>query len=139
MNNNIEIDELYQSMVLEHSKKPRNFGTIENSLHAKGKNPSCGDEIDLYMLIENEKIKDVKFKGEGCALCIASTSIFTELIKNKEVNETKDTISSFIKFITKEENIKIEKLKIFESVKNFPLRVKCVLLGWRTAESILKK
>ncbi len=136
---NSELDELYQTMVLEHSKKPKNFGTIENSLYAKGKNPSCGDEIDLYMQIEDEHIKDIKFKGQGCALCIASTSIFTDLIKGKEVEKANETIEEFVNFITKEKDIHIEKLKIFDGIKKFPLRVKCVLLGWRTAESLLKK
>lgn len=136
---NSELDELYQTMVLEHSKKPRNFGTLENSLYAKGKNPSCGDEIDLYMHIEGNYIKDVKFKGQGCALCIASTSIFTDLVKGKDSNKATETINEFIDFITKEKETNIEKLQIFEGIKKFPLRVKCVLLGWRTAESLLKK
>lgn len=136
---NSELDELYQTMVLEHSKKPRNFGNLENSLYAKGKNPSCGDEIDLYMHIEGNCIKDIKFKGQGCALCIASTSIFTDLVKGKDSYKATDTINEFIDFITKEKEINIEKLKIFEGIKKFPLRVKCVLLGWRTAESLLKK
>jgi nitrogen fixation protein NifU and related proteins len=136
---NSELDELYQTMVLEHSKKPRNFGTLENSLYAKGKNPSCGDEIDLYMHIEGNYIKDVKFKGQGCALCIASTSIFTDLVKGKDSNKATETINEFVDFITKEKETNIEKLQIFEGIKKFPLRVKCVLLGWRTAESLLKK
>ncbi len=136
---NSELDDLYQTMVLEHSKKPRNFGTLENSLYAKGKNPSCGDEIDLYMHIEGNCIKDIKFKGQGCALCIASTSIFTDLVKGKDSDKATATINEFVDFITKEKETNIEKLKIFEGIKKFPLRVKCVLLGWRTAESLLKK
>lgn len=136
---NSELDELYQTMVLEHSKKPRNFGTLENSLYAKGKNPSCGDEIDLYLQLDNNHIHDVKFKGQGCALCIASTSIFTDLIKGKEKEKANEIITEFVDFITKEKETNIEKLKIFEGIKKFPLRVKCVLLGWRTAESLLKK
>ena len=136
-----ELNELYQTLVLEHSKKPRNFGTIECSCHTKGKNHSCGDEIDLYVKPDssNTIVEDVKFKGEGCALCIASTSMMTQAIKGKSIDYSKEILNSFINFIINEENLddKYEPLHIFQGVKNFPLRVKCVLLGWRALEKSL--
>ncbi len=91
------------------------------------------------MELDGKYIKDIKFKGQGCALCIASTSIFTDLVKGQEREKANETITEFVDFITKEKETKIDKLNIFEGIKKFPLRVKCVLLGWRTAESLLKK
>lgn len=133
-----ELDELYQTLIREHSKKPKNFGKIEcHCHHQKGKNPSCGDEIDIYIDIDKNNIKNINFTGEGCALCIASTSILTETLKGKDIKEAIEIITNFIDFIVREHPIKIKKLTILGGVRNFPLRVKCVLLGWRTAESIL--
>lgn len=139
--NKEELNELYQTLVLEHSKRPRNFGKIECSCYAKGKNPSCGDEIDLYLKpnSSNDIVEDLKFTGEGCALCIASTSLMTQKIKNKSVIEAKEIVQEFISFIINETKLsnKNEPLGIFNSLKNFPLRIKCVLLGWRALEKLL--
>jgi len=138
MIDNEELDELYQTLVLEHSRRPRNFGKLECSCHTKGKNPSCGDEIDLFVKTNstNDKIEDIKFTGQGCALCIASTSMMTQKIKGKAISESNVIIQDFIKFITENKEIgeDYEPLQIFQGVKNFPLRVKCVLLGWRALE-----
>ncbi len=138
MIDNEELNELYQTLVLEHSKRPRNFGTLECSCQTKGKNPSCGDEINLFIKPNSEKniIEDVKFNGEGCALCIASTSLMTQAIKGNSIEVSEKLLTEFIEFITedKELNEKYEPLHIFQGVKNFPLRVKCVLLGWRALE-----
>lgn len=138
MIDNEELNELYQTLVLEHSKRPRNFGTLECSCHSKGKNPSCGDEVNLFIKPNPEKtvIEDVKFNGEGCALCIASTSLMTQAIKGNSIEECEKLLNEFISFITEEKelNEKYEPLHIFQGVKNFPLRVKCVLLGWRALE-----
>lgn len=140
---NEELNELYQALVLEHSRKPRNFGEISCSCHTKGKNPSCGDEIDLYVKVDSnhQKIEDIKFTGEGCALCIASTSLMTQQVKNKNIENAEQTVKDFIDFITTDKTLDedYEPLHIFDGVKNFPLRVKCVLLGWRALETNLKK
>lgn len=138
-----ELNDLYQSLVFEHSKKPRNFGTLECSCHTKGKNPSCGDEIDLYVKTNANQslIEDIKFTGEGCALCIASTSLMTQAIKGKDIITATNTVQNFITFIVEDNSLagEYEPLHIFNGVKNFPLRVKCVLLGWRALEKSINK
>jgi nitrogen fixation NifU-like protein len=141
---NEELNELYQTLVFEHSKKPRNFGEIECSCHTKGKNPSCGDEIDLFVKTNEEKttINEIKFTGQGCALCIASTSMMTQAVKGKSLLNSEIAVKEFINFIIEEDHIldeKYEPLHIFKGVKNFPLRVKCVLLGWRALEKSIQK
>jgi len=138
MIDNSELNELYQSIIIEHSKRPRNFGHIECSYHTIGKNPSCGDEVNLYIKTDDNKsrIEDIKFNGEGCALSIASASLMTQLVKGKTLIDSKDIINSFINFIVNNETLdeKYKLLHIFDGVKNFPLRVKCVLLSWRALE-----
>lgn len=138
------IQELYQSLIREHSKKPRNFGILcPCSCHHKGKNPSCGDELELYILTDKENIiTDIKFTGDGCALFLSSTSLMTQLIKGKNINEAIKILEDFIAFIIEDDIILNEDyapLHIFDNIKNFPLRVKCVLLPWRTLEHILTK
>lgn len=135
------IEELYQSMILEHSKHPRNFGNLTCSCFSKGKNPSCGDEITLFIDKYNNEIKDIKFEGKGCAISMASSSLMTQAVKGKTVQEAQALLNDFISFILEDKELddKYEPLHIFTGVKKFPLRVKCVLLSWRTMEHILKK
>lgn len=139
------IKELYQSLILDHSKNPRNFGKLtcdcNNCFSSKGKNPSCGDELFLNLLIDNNKIKDVKFEGQGCALSISSASLMTQAIKGKSIEETQKMLKEFIDFIIEEKELddEYEPLHIYGNLHNFPLRVKCVLLAWRTLENILTK
>jgi nitrogen fixation NifU-like protein len=135
------INELYESLVLEHSRHPRNFGKLECNCHIqKGKNPSCGDEITLYLGIENNLIKNIKFEGQGCALCMSSSSLMTQGIKNKTIPEAKEFLCSFIDFIVKETelNEKFEPMHVYKNIHKYPLRVKCVLLPWRTLEKSLE-
>lgn len=134
--------ELYESIVLDHSRKPRNFGKLTCLCHAqKGKNPSCGDNLELFLLIENNMVKEVKFEGEGCALCMSSASLMTQAIKKQSIEETKKILNQFILFINENNFLDedYEPLHIFKNVHNFPLRVKCVLLPWRTLEKIIKE
>ena len=134
--------ELYESIVLDHSRKPRNFGKLTCLCHAqKGKNPSCGDNLELFLLIENNIVKEVKFEGEGCALCMSSASLMTQAIKKQSIEETKKILNQFILFINENNFLDedYEPLHIFKNVHNFPLRVKCVLLPWRTLEKIIKE
>ena len=143
IDNDDELNELYQSLVFEHSKKPRNFGILECSCHTKGKNPSCGDEVDLYVKTDVSRtiVEDIKFTGEGCALCIASASLMTQAIKGKNIITATNTVQDFINFIVEDNTLdeEYEPLHIFNGVKNFPLRVKCVLLGWRALEKSINK
>jgi nitrogen fixation protein NifU and related proteins len=135
------LEELYQSLVLDHSRHPRNFGSIVCSCHAKGKNPSCGDELELFIDNENNLIKDVKFTGQGCALSMSSASLMTQAIKGKTFKEAQALLQEFLAFILDEEELdeQYEPLHIFSGVRDFPLRVKCVLLSWRTLEHLLQK
>lgn len=136
------LDELYESVVLEHSKKPKNFGTIECDCHKqKGKNPSCGDQLELFLLIEDNNVKEVKFTGEGCALCMSSASLMTQAIKGQSMQEIQKILEQFIGFIKEDKMLdeEYEPLHIYKNVHNFPLRVKCVLLPWRTLEKIIKE
>ena len=136
------LDELYENLVLEHSRKPKNFGKLTCNCHSqKGKNPSCGDHLELFIEVNNNLIKDVKFEGEGCALSISSASLMTQAIKNKNIDDVKKLLNQFILFINENKDLDedYEPLHIYKNVHNFPLRVKCVLLPWRTLEKIIEK
>lgn len=135
-----DILELYDSLVMDHSKRPRNFGHLDNSQISQGMNPSCGDKVILYAIIKNDVIEDVKFQGEGCALCISSCSLMIQQIIGMSILEAKEYIDSFSNFILKEAELADDyaPLHIFENVHKYPLRVKCVLLSWRAMENILK-
>lgn len=138
---NDDIKELYQSLTLTHSKKPKNFGTLACGCHTKGKNPSCGDELELFLDIQDNKVVDVKFTGVGCALSVSSASLMTEAIKGKKISEVSHMMSQFFSFILEDESHlddQYEPLHIYKNVQNYPLRVKCVLLPWRTLEHLIK-
>lgn len=134
-----DILELYDSLVMDHSKRPRNFGFLDTKLVGQGMNPSCGDKIILYAIINNGLIEDVKFNGEGCALCISSCSLMIQQIIGMSIKEAQTYINSFTNFILKEEPLPEDyaPLHIYENVHKYPLRVKCVLLSWRAMENLL--
>lgn len=138
-----ELKELYQSMVLQHSQKPLNFGVLENVTPIKGKNPSCGDNIDLYVSTNNDKFDDIKFTGSGCALCIASASLMTSMLKGKSIKEGSQVFSQFTDLIQGNKNTmdnpEYQKLEIFNHVHHFPLRAKCAMLAWRALEKTFKE
>lgn len=133
-----ELDELYKQVILDHNKNPRNFGILENAnSHAKGHNPLCGDQVDLYLIIDNGIIKDVKFNGSGCAISKASASIMTSLIKGKTIEEAKQLFDEFHNIITTDPEAEIDtselgKLEVFCGVREFPARIKCASLPWHT-------
>lgn len=136
------LDELYESLILEHSKKPKNFGRLTCHCQSqKGKNPSCGDQLELFLFIENNLIKDVSFDGEGCALSVSSASFMTQAIKGKSISEAQKLLTQFISFINENKDLdeQYEPLHIYKNVNKFPLRVKCVLLPWRTLEKMIKE
>ena len=135
-----ELDELYQSLIFEHSKKPYNFKKISHCNCSQiGKNPSCGDKLEIFVNINQNKIQDISFIGEGCALSMASASFLMKKIEHLSLEEAKSIINRFIEFILNKGNLidSDEPLHIFYNVNKFPLRVKCVLLSWRTMEKIL--
>ena len=139
-----ELRELYQQVILDHNKSPRNFRKLENANHfAEGYNPLCGDKIDIYLFVEDDKVKDISFQGNGCAISKASASLMSSIVKGKTVNETKELFEKFHDLITgKIDNDSafdtLGKLSVFAGVKEFPSRVKCASLAWHTMNAALK-
>ena len=145
----MDLKELYQDIILEHGKSPRNFGKCEKYTHeAKGHNPLCGDQVHVYLKLNNEKnVDDVTFEGSGCAISIASTSIMTELVKGKSLEVAKKIVIDFLNMIKNTQDIKSndldedQKIKIMSlsGVKQYPMRVKCATLAWHTLTSAIEE
>ena len=141
---NQELRELYQQVILDHNKSPRNFRKIENATQsAEGYNPLCGDHIDVFLLIEDGIVKDVSFKGEGCAISKASASLMTSILKGKTIQEAEKLFEKFHSLVTGKlgDNPEIDdlgKLAVFAGVQEFPVRVKCASLSWHTMMNALK-
>ena len=143
----MNIKELYQEIILDHGKNPRNLRKTDNfNKDAKGHNPLCGDSVHVYLkLDEKKKIEDVSFEGSGCAISMASASIMTDLVKGKEAKEVKEIVNDFIGMIKenpelKSKNLKDEektKLMCLSGVKQYPMRVKCATLSWHTLTSAI--
>ena len=145
----MNLKELYQEIILEHGKNPRNLRKTENfNKDAKGHNPLCGDKVHIYLkLNENKKVEDISFEGEGCAISMASASIMTDLVKGKEENDVKEIVSDFLEMIKEKDEIKTNllkddektKLMCLSGVKQFPMRVKCATLSWHTLTSAIDR
>jgi len=141
-----ELKELYQQVILDHNKNPRNFGELPiYNHHAEGHNPLCGDQIEVFILVNEEtgKIEDVKFKGAGCAISKASASIMTTLLKGKTIDEAKKLFDDFHRAVTSDPTtdkdvINLGKLAVFCGVREFPARVKCASLAWHTMLNALE-
>ncbi len=132
--------ELYQETIIDHNRHPRNHHVIDQATHhAEGVNPLCGDELCVYLSIENDVIQDISFVGKGCAISTASASLMTEILKNKPLNEAKNLFEQFHDLVTgqKESDINIGKLAVLAGVKEFPARVKCATLAWHTLNSAI--
>lgn len=141
---NDELRELYQSVILDHSRKPRNFGELhgEGCVHVHGDNPSCGDEIDMFVKLNDGKIEDIKFSGSGCAISQASASMMTQKIKGKSRDQATKMAGVFRGIVTGQERQPAEEealgeLVLLEGVQHFPQRVKCAMLAWRALEQAL--
>lgn len=140
-----EMRELYQEVILDHNQRPRNFGSLdEANRSAEGYNPLCGDSIKLQLDVEDGVIKDLAFEGEGCAIVTASASLMTEALKGKTVEEADELFQQVIAFLTGDPSEEAEagpelgKLAVFSGVREYPLRVKCATLAWRTMHAALK-
>jgi nitrogen fixation NifU-like protein len=140
-----ELRELYQQVILDHNKSPRNFRVIENANHySEGFNPLCGDRIDIYLDVENGIVKDISFQGRGCAISKASASLMSSMVKGKTVEEAEKLFEKFHDLITGKlgDDPDIEelgKLAVFAGVRDFPARVKCASLAWHTMINALKE
>ncbi len=140
-----ELNELYQEVILDHNKNPRNFREIEAATQtADGNNPLCGDALRVYVEMENDCVKDVAFKGSGCAISKASASMMTQVVKGKSKEEAEVLFDEFHKMVTGELDTETDenslgKLKIFAGVLEFPARVKCASLSWHTLHAALNE
>ena len=139
-----DLRDLYQEVILDHSRSPRNFGHHEPSnREAKGNNPLCGDKFTIYALVEDGIVKDVSFEGRGCAISTASASLMTELVKGKTEEEAEALFERFHDLVTadKEEPLdeELDKLNVLAGVRGYPMRVKCATLAWHTMKAALNE
>ena len=141
----VKLNDLYQEVILDHNKRPRNFEPLpEATAVARGVNPLCGDHFDIYLMKDaGGMLQKVKFQGDGCAISKASASMMTEAVKGKTDKEAGVLAGHFVRLLTDpavnpEDREGAGKLKFFEGVKNFPIRVKCATLPWRALEEALK-
>ena len=143
----MNLKELYQEIILDHGKNPRNLRRSENfNKDAKGHNPLCGDHVHVFLKIdENKKVEDISFEGHGCAISMASASIMTDLVRGKEEFEVKEILNDFLEMIKEKDELKTNllkedektKLMCLSGVKQYPMRVKCATLSWHTLTSAL--
>jgi nitrogen fixation NifU-like protein len=138
-----ELNDLYQETILEHNKHPRNFREIAGAnKKALGNNPLCGDVLQVFVTMDDDKIADVAFKGSGCAISKASASMMTQAIKGKSSEEARELFNEFTKMVRGEMDEEADenhlgRLKIFAGVREFPARVKCASLSWHTLNAAL--
>lgn len=134
--------DLYQEVIFDHNRNPRNFRQIANPTHkVAGFNPLCGDRITLFLQVENDKIIDASFQGEGCAISTASVSLMTDLIKGKTCTEAQEIFQQFLHLVTgngAHDTTKVGKLAVLAGVRQYPARVKCATLAWHTLGSALQ-
>ena len=138
-----ELSDLYQEVILDHNKNPRNFREISGAdKKADGHNPLCGDQLTVFLDLEDDRVKDVAFIGSGCAISKASASIMTQVVKGKSKQEAEILFDEFHRMVLGEldeetEENSLGKLKIFAGVREFPARVKCASLSWHTLNAAL--
>ena len=143
----MDLKDLYQEIILDHGKNPRNLGKFDNyNKDAKGNNPLCGDNVHIYLrLNENKKVEDIAFEGHGCAISMASASIMTDMVRGKEEKEVKEIVTDFLGMIKEKDSLETNilkddektKLMSLSGVKQYPMRVKCATLSWHTLTSAL--
>ncbi len=134
------LDDLYQEVILDHSRRPRNFHQMDDATRrVEGYNPLCGDKLALFVKMDGETVQDVSFVGAGCAISTASASLMTETVKGKSRAEAVQLMERFHDLLTTEKPRKADlgKLEVFSGVREFPARVKCATLAWHTLKSAL--
>jgi nitrogen fixation NifU-like protein len=138
-----ELSELYQQVILDHNKKPRNFRKLETANHsAEGFNPLCGDQLTVYLSLEDDAVREISFEGSGCAISKAAASMMTQAVKGKSKQQAEELFTEFHRMVTGELDEELEanslgNLKIFAGVRDFPVRVKCASLPWHTMHAAL--
>ena len=135
------LSDLYQEVILDHNKRPRNFRTLDGaSHHAEGYNPLCGDRLSLDLQVAGDTIDDIGFQGSGCAISKASASLMTDAVKGQSVAQARQLFERFHRMVTTAPDVAVEdlgKLSVFAGVREFPVRVKCASLAWHTLKSAL--
>jgi nitrogen fixation protein NifU and related proteins len=138
-----DLTDLYQEVILDHNKRPRNFGILGEASHsAEGYNPLCGDSVHLFLRIDDDVVKEVAFQGSGCAISKASASLMTDSIKGRPVAEVRDLFARFHRMVTTPPDQPVEdlgKLSVLSGVREFPVRVKCASLAWHTLKAALDR
>ncbi|MFO7641396.1 MAG: SUF system NifU family Fe-S cluster assembly protein [Candidatus Competibacteraceae bacterium] len=138
-----DLRDLYQEVILDHNKRPRNFRIIEQPTHrAEGVNPLCGDRINVYLNIEDQIIKDITFQGAGCAISSASASLMTEALKGKPIGEVEHLFEAFHNVVTSDCECPhggLGKLSVLAGVRDYPSRVKCATLAWHAVRAALEE
>jgi nitrogen fixation protein NifU and related proteins len=138
-----DLRELYQEVILDHSRRPRNVGTIEGGLHAAGHNPLCGDKLVVYLDLKDGVVRDVRFEGEGCAISTASASLMTDAVRGRTQAEARELFERFHAAVTGAADAEIDleglgKLAVLTGVRRYPMRVKCASLAWHTLDAALR-
>ena len=139
------LQELYQSIIIDHYRNPRNFHRLNQAnRHADGVNPLCGDKLSVYLIIEHDAIKDIAFTGTGCAIFIASASMMTQSVKLRTIEEASAISESFYQLVgkpgeTPPDSAIMEKLSVFSGVRGYPARIKCATLPWKTLNAALSQ
>ncbi len=137
----LELRELYQEVILDHNRHPRNRGRLENSTsHAEGYNPLCGDMVTLTLLSEDGIVKDIAFDGQGCAISTASASLMTEAVKGKSIQEAETLFRDFQSMVTETGDAPhddLGDLEVFAGVRDYPVRIKCAILPWHALHAAL--
>lgn len=141
---NFDLKELYQEVIVDHNKNPRNFHKMEGDCCCvDGFNPLCGDKLTLYLKVDNDHIQEASFVGRGCAISTASASLMTDSLKGLTIAEAKTLFEKFHHMVTSEEGIadsdNLDKLAVLAGVKDFPARVKCATLAWHTLMAALEQ
>ena len=138
-----DLSDLYQEVILDHNKRPRNFRVLaQPSHHAEGYNPLCGDRLTLYLTVNGDVVTEVGFQGSGCAISRASASLMTDEIKGKSVADVRALFARFHRMVTTSPDVEVEdmgKLSVLAGVRQFPGRVKCASLAWHTLKAALDR
>jgi nitrogen fixation NifU-like protein len=138
-----DLSDLYQEVILDHNKRPRNFRRIDApSHHAEGHNPLCGDKLSLFLQVDNDVVTDIAFQGSGCAISKASASLMTDSVKGRGLSEVRSLFEQFHRMVTTPIDQPVEdlgKLVVLAGVREFPVRVKCASLAWHTLKAALDR
>ena len=137
----MDLKELYRDVIIDHNRRPRNFGRLEQpDAHAEGFNPLCGDRLDVYLTLDGDRIRDVRFEGKGCAISVASASLMTETMKGRTRAEAQRFFQEVHDLLTRADftpTLELGKLAALSGVREFPVRVKCASLCWHTLNAAL--